>query len=78
MKKIRYLILALFITQTIQAQEDSLPDFDFSRFIYLDSVVITASRSGFDTNEFIDMVRADSSFYEAFERLRFHHYRDLL
>jgi len=64
-------VLLLISTQAIYAQKDSVPEFDFSRFIYLDSVVITASRSGFDTDEFVDMVRADSSFYEAFRNLRF-------
>jgi len=67
-------VLLLMINQTLHAQKDTLPEFDFSRFIYLDSVVITASRSGFDTDEFVDMVRADSSFYEAFRNLRFVEY----
>ncbi len=74
MKKILCFALALLLSPSIEAQEDSLPQFDFSRFIYLDSVVITASRSGFNTQEFIDMVRADSSFYEAFRNLRFINY----
>jgi len=64
-------VLLLMSVQFVYAQKDSLPEFDFSRFIYLDSVVITASRSGFDTEEFVDMVRADSSFYKAFRNLRF-------
>ncbi len=51
------------------AQRDSLND--ISAFIYLDSFVVTASKAGFDKEDFIGMVRADESFLEAFHNLRF-------
>jgi len=73
-KKISIGFILLLTAQILYAQKDSLPEFDFSRFVYLDSIVITASRSGFDTGEFVDMVRADSSFYQAFRNLRFADY----
>ncbi len=68
-----FLAFILLISLNSQAQTDSL-EFDFARFIYLDSITVTASRGGFDHEEFIDMVRADSSFYKAFRNLRFINY----
>ena len=38
--------------------------------IYLDSIVISAVRSGFDIDDFIQIIREDNSFYQAFHRLR--------
>lgn len=38
--------------------------------IWLDSMTITAKKMGFDVNNFIDMVREDTSFYQAFKNLR--------
>jgi len=38
--------------------------------IFLDSMVVTASRASFDTEEFIEMVRKDSSFFESFDNIR--------
>jgi len=38
--------------------------------IWLDSMTITAKKSGFNVNNFIDMVREDTSFYQAFKNLR--------
>ncbi len=67
------ILTLLWMTLSVNAQTDSL-EFDFARFIYLDSITITASRSGFDSEEFIEMVQADSSFYRAFRNLRFVNY----
>ena len=39
--------------------------------VYLDSFVVTATRKGFDVDDFIHMVRSDKSFYRAFRNLRF-------
>lgn len=44
---------------------------DFGGIIYLDSLVVTASRSGFDVDDFIQIVQEDESFYRAFRNLRF-------
>ncbi len=55
------------------ARYDSV-NFEFSGLIYLDSVVVVASRSGFDVQDFIEMVQKDNSFYKAFKNLRFAEY----
>ncbi|MEM8908539.1 MAG: hypothetical protein AAGD05_11880 [Bacteroidota bacterium] len=44
---------------------------DFGGIVELDSVVITASKAGFNVEDFIDLVRNDASFYQAFRNLRF-------
>jgi len=46
----------------------------FTGFVYLDSVVVRASRNGFDIGDFIKMVKNDNSFYKAFKNLRFAEY----
>jgi hypothetical protein len=40
--------------------------------VQLDSVMITASREGFDVGDFIKLVREDTSFYRAFKNIRIH------
>lgn len=52
----------------LKAQTDSI----YSHFgmIFLDSFVVTASRANFNTEEFIEMVRTDSSFFESFDNIR--------
>lgn len=39
--------------------------------VFLDSFVVTATREGFDVEEFIQLVMEDKSFYQAFHNLRF-------
>jgi len=58
--------------ESLVAQNDTIND--ISAFIYLDSFVVVASKAGFNTTEFIDMVREDESFLEAFHNLRFTSY----
>ncbi len=69
--------LSLGISQTkIPSQKinyDSVYS-DFTGFVYLDSVVVRASRNGFDVSDFIKMVKNDNSFYRAFKNLRFAEY----
>ncbi len=83
--KSSYLIFILFLLHfgDIYAQEriktENQTNFDsvyseFSRFVYLDSIVISAKRNGFDVNDFIKMVMEDNSFYKAFKNLRFSEY----
>jgi len=48
--------------------------YSYTGYIYLDSVVVTASRNGFDVKDFIEMVRKDSSLYKAFKNLHFANY----
>ncbi len=40
----------------------------------MDSIVITAQKSGFDIDEFIEMVQKDESFYQAFRNIRTQNY----
>ena len=46
----------------------------FGGIINLDSITVTASRAGFDVGDFVDLVRNDKSFYQAFTNLRHHSY----
>ncbi len=73
MMRIVFLLLFSCIIVHLQAQKDTT-DFDISAFVYLDSFVVEAERGGFDVAEFIDMVRSDSTFYQAFRNLRFYNY----
>ncbi len=67
-----FIFISLFVGN-VTAQKDTLDD--ISALIYLDSFVVTASKQGFDTKDFIHLVRIDSSFLEAFHNLRFANYR---
>ncbi len=67
-----FAFMCLFTGKT-HAQRDTIND--ISALIYLDSFVVTASKLGFDTKDFIEMVREDDSFLEAFHNLRFITYR---
>jgi len=72
-KQFAIVLLCISMLSPVSGQQDSLPD--ISAFIYLDSFVVTASRAGFDKDDFIDMVRTDESFLEAFHNLRFISYQ---
>ena len=43
---------------------------DFGGVVLIDSIVVSASRTGFDVEDFIQMVREDKSFYQAFRNIR--------
>jgi len=68
-----FILLSLVAYQLSMAQVDTTTyDFgDFGGIIYLDSLVVTATRSGFDVDDFVAMVKNDESFYQAFRNLRF-------
>ena len=67
MKKILFLLFILF-AQNSFAQKDTI---EFSTFaVELDSLVVTASRQGFNINDFIEIVQQDESFYNAFQNIR--------
>ncbi len=68
MHKLIILLLCL-ILQIGNAQTDSLYQY-FGGVIYLDSLTVTASRSGFDVADFIDKVETDESFYQSFKNIR--------
>ena len=65
------LIFCFFLlsTQILSAQTDSLYQY-FGGVIYLDSMTVTASRSGFDIADFIEKVETDDSFYQSFKNTR--------
>ncbi len=66
--KYYYFIFFFFLSQTSFGQRDTI---EFSSFsIQLDSLVVTATRKGFDVDDFIKMVQEDESFYKAFRNIR--------
>lgn len=66
-------LLILFLS-SLNAQVDSSYS-DFGGVVYLDSFVVTASKKGFNAEDFIRLVREDESFYQAFQNLRKHSYQ---
>jgi hypothetical protein len=69
--KLMFLILVFQIYHfppTVYAQTD--PYDGLLEAIWLDSLTITAKKKGFDVDNFIEMVRTDTSFYQAFKNLR--------
>ncbi len=59
----------------ISAQEeiaDSLIYKDIAALVYLDSITIRPDNNDLNVEDFVQMVLADTSFYEAFEQLRIH------
>ncbi len=70
----RILFLALILLSFLSDSDLKAQPADsiYSHFgmIFLDSFVVTASRANFNTEEFIDMVRSDSSFFESFDNIR--------
>jgi len=65
------IILQLSLSSTLLAQKDSIEYTPISAFITLDSFVVTATRKGFNVDDFIELVRKDDSFFRAFHNLRF-------
>lgn len=61
-------LIMLNLANTIRAQTD--PYEGILEAIWLDSMTITAKKMGFDVENFIEMVRTDTSFYQAFRNLR--------
>ncbi|MFT4758422.1 MAG: hypothetical protein ACI9XO_002696 [Paraglaciecola sp.] len=61
----------LKLTTSTFAQKDTSEYIPISAFIDLDSFVVTATRKGFDVDDFIELVRKDDSFFRAFHNLRF-------
>jgi len=72
MKTKLYTSFCLFIlshfTLVLSAQTD--PYEGLLEAIWLDSMTITEKKMGFDVDNFIDIVRSDTSFYQAFKNLR--------
>ncbi len=68
--KFIYFILLFLVTKNVSAQTPDVGD-DISAIVFMDSFVVTASKRGFDTKDFIDIVQKDESFFRAFHNLRF-------
>lgn len=62
-------ILFVLIPIFLSSQDDST-FFDFSAYIVLDSIMVTAERSGFSMQEFITIIQNDKSLQESFYNLR--------
>ncbi|HLR38296.1 MAG TPA: hypothetical protein VK084_09630 [Chitinophagaceae bacterium] len=70
-KKLLFILLLLFSSYPSFAQEEGY----VMQHIALDSVVITASKYGFDIAGFIQRVEQDTTFYKAFKTLRILSYK---
>jgi hypothetical protein len=70
--KKKYLLLlfygSFFWLGTVYPQK-SISD-EIAKIVYMDSIVIKASEKDFSVKDFIDLVREDASFYQAFRNLR--------
>lgn len=71
-------IIAIIFCAELKAQNEPLTDTieyeGIFTVIEMDSFIITATRMGFDVEDFIIRVRKDESFYRAFRNLRFLNY----
>lgn len=67
----RYVVLSqILLGCTIVFSQDSMVTKAIAATVHLDSVVIIATRSGFNTEDFIRLVQTDESLYTAFRNLR--------
>ena len=60
--------LLMLVLGEMTAQEVDTED--IAKIVYLDSIVVQASKDDFSVADFIDMVQRDASFYLAFRNLR--------
>ena len=70
MKLISSILLTLLVCGNTISQQDSISSKALAASVILDSVVITATQSGFDVEDFIDLVRNDTSLHTAFSNFR--------
>ena len=73
MSKIFFILIFIILVLPLHlfAQKDTIHLSPISAFITLDSFVVTATKKGFNVDDFIDLVRNDESFFRAFHNLRF-------
>lgn len=64
------IVLILCFQQAMYGQSPNVTK-DISAVVFLDSFVVTATKRGFNVEDFIDIVQQDESFYNAFHNLRF-------
>lgn len=69
------LFLLLWNLSLVFSQEKDSTTYDFPIVFDLDEFEVTASRIGFDTDDFIELVLTDESFYQAFRNIRFLSYQ---
>ena len=62
-----WVLLLFSSSSSLEAQETA----SISSVVFLDSFVVTATRQGFEVDDFIELVQEDESFYQAFRNLRF-------
>ena len=68
----KYILFFCFcISTNLIAQEIDSSYLGIATRVYLDSLVVTAKREGFDVESFIQKVQEDKTFYQAFRNLRF-------
>ncbi len=63
-----YLVPASTLAQVPDTSHSNF--YDFGGVILMDSIVVSASKTGFNVADFIDIVRKDESFYQAFRNIR--------
>lgn len=69
-----FLSLLIFVTNIIGQTSELNDTMPISKYLTLDSVVISDMRKGFDVNAFIRLVENDTTFYQAFQNLRMTEY----
>lgn len=77
--RILTLTLCIAVSSSLWSQSDRLTQYEsdylgVAASVYVDSLVITATKKGFDIEDFIEMVVKDSSFLHAFRNLKRHPY----
>lgn len=74
--QVKYLLICLFLSQIAfgQINEDSLENEALARMVTLSEVVV---RNDLNVPDFIDRVKKDKTFYQAFKNLRFLSYTSL-
>lgn len=68
------ILIFLFLSVNVCQVSAQVEVEGFGGIINLDSITVTASRAGFDVADFVELVRKDKSFYQAFTNLRHHSY----
>lgn len=69
--RILYIFLLILPTLFAKTQTPDTLYSPISAVVFLDSFVVTATRQGFNVQDFITLVEEDESFYTAFKNLRF-------
>lgn len=68
--KIFLLIIIIKLGYTIHSIAQNIPTPEIVKVVHLDSVMVIASGSGFNISDFIDLIKNDTTFYQAFRNLK--------